>query len=574
VNFSADGLISRIVLDVDENVEATIDDRSKRSWVLQLKGAHVPRKLQRSLDTVAYDSSVRMVSTYQASTKPHVVNVVANLNGKATHQLKRENGQLVWEIHGKQPPAARARSVATRTAGFASEAASLARSTPKQSRRKARKRVSFDLKDAEIVNVLRLIAEASGENIVASEDVKGKITLKLNNVPWDIALDTILKTHGYDKVRHRNILRIAPAEKIRQEKENELHRKKAEEQVEDTLIKMITVNYASAKEIVAQLKPLLSGRGTVQTDERTNTIILEDIRTNVDRMVQLTKHLDKQTPQVLIEARIVEASSNFEQELGIQWGGVGQARAETGNPTGLQFPGEVQVNGAADGLTSNPDLGVTDPARFAVNLPAAIGPNIGGGVGFIFGSASGSQILNLRLTAMEAEGTGRIISSPRIATLDNRTAKIAQGVDIPISVVSAAGVNTKFIPANLELEVTPHVTNDGSVLMNILASKNEPDFANVGAQGDPTIVKKFAQTEVLVRDGNTAVIGGIYTRNTNQRFQKVPFFADLPIIGWFFKNRRKEDNRAELLVFITPRIINRQESLMHSASVSSPDRDL
>ncbi|MFC1611617.1 type IV pilus secretin PilQ, partial [Myxococcota bacterium] len=554
VRFKGSGDVAQVILDLEGTVNARVDDRSKKAWVLELRGATIPKTLERSLDTTAYGTVVRLISTYQASTNPPIVNVVANLAGEASHDLSRKNGSITWEIRGRPSTTLVATAATPQTAGFTAEAAVLARSTPRQSRSK-KKRISIDLKDADIVNVIRLLAEVSGQNIITSDDVTGKITLKLRNVPWDQALDTILKTKGYDKVRHHNILRIAPAEKIRQEKEQELARKKAQEQVEDTLIKMITVNYADASEVIGQLKPLLSGRGTVQVDSRTNTIIIEDVKSNIGRIVELTKRLDKQTPQVLIEARIVEASSNNLEQLGIQWGGLAQATAATGNPTGLMFPGDFTVSGHGPA-----------PTNYAVNVPAAVGAG-GGGLAFAFGSAGGSQILNLRLAALEEEGKGRIISSPRITTLDNRTARISQGIDIPVTVVSAAGANTRFIPANLELEVTPHVTNDGSVLMKILTSKNEPDFANTGAQGDPTIMKKMAQTEVLVRDGDTTVIGGIYTRTTSEVYAKVPIFGDIPIIGWLFKNRRIEDNRAELLVFITPRIINRQESLLQGASL-------
>lgn len=561
VQFKGDGMTARIVIAADEKVETRVDDRSKKSWVLELRGTRVPSNLERSLDTTAYGTVVRMVSTYQATSEPPTVNVVASLTSGATQRLYREGKNLIWEIKGEAPAPMVATTRAPQTAGFASEAAVMARSAPAQSSGRG-KRVSLNFKDADIVNVIRLIADATGENIITSEDVKGKVTVKLRNVPWEMALDTILKTKGYDKVRHNNILRIAAADQIQKEREMELARKRANEQVEDTIIKIITINYATASEIMAQLKPMLTGRGSVQTDERTNTIILEDVASNIDRIVELTKRLDKQTPQVLIEARIVEASSNFEQELGIQWGGTAQASAATGNPTGLVFPGDIVATGGADDPQANRTQGVTSPGRYAVNLPAPIGAGVGGGIGLVFGSAGGSQLLQLRLSALERSGSGRIVSSPRITTLDNRTAKIAQGVDIPITVVSAAGANTRFVPANLELEVTPHVTNDGSIMMKIKTAKNEPNFSRPGAFGDPTIEKKFAETEVLVRDGDTTVIGGIYTRNTTKSLDEVPFFSKIPVLGWLFRNKRDTDERAELLVFITPRIVNRQESLL------------
>ncbi len=526
-----------------------------------------------------------MFSTYQAQTSPPVVKVVASVSGVAKQRLRYRKSGIVWEISPGQvdPVVASANSkheasgtgsvaqiesdsAAPRTAGFVETAGVVARSAPRQ-RRGAERRVSLDFKDAEIVNVLRFFSEVSGENIIASDDVKGKISIRLRNVPWEQALDTILHTKGYGKVRENNILRIAPSKMIQDERERELARRKAKEAVEPTAIKIITVNYAVASQVVDRLAPLLTERGSVQTDERTNTIIAEDVISNIDRLVELTRRLDRQTPQVLIEARIVEASSNHLKELGIQWGGTGQMTAAEGTSTGLQFPGDVVVSGAAD-TSSSPSSGTFSPARYAVNLPAAIGPGAGGGLGFIFGSAGGGQLLALRLTAMEEEGHGRIVSSPRITTLDNRTAKISQGVRIPISTVSAAGTNTTFVEANLELEVRPHVTNDGGVLMEIKTSKDEPDFAKAGANGDPTIRKKSAETEVLVRDGDTTVIGGIYTRTISDSSAGVPFLSRLPFVGWLFKKQRSEDKRAELLIFITPRIVNRDESLVKTSAYS------
>ncbi len=560
VRFSKSGKVARVVVALSGSTTALVDDRSSKSWVLQLRDAHIGKELERSLDTTAYATAVRLVSSYQASTDPPVVNIVASLAAPAKQVLHQEGDTLVWEIEGEAPRAPT--SATPETAGYASTtvATTLARSTPAQQAHG--RRVNMRLKDADLVNVIRFIADLTGENIIVSEDVKGKVTVNLRNVPWQQALDTILKSRGYDMVRKNNIIRIATAEQIQKEKEQELAKKRAQLEVEETIIRMIAVNYAVASDIADQIKPSLTSRGSVQVDIRTNTLIVEDLADNMERLIELIQKLDRQTPQVLIEARIVEASSNYEQELGIQWGGTGQATAATGNPTGLLFPGDVIVSGASDEARNNPTLGTGNPGRFAVNMPAPIGGGVGSGLGFIFGSAGGSQILNLRLTALERNGSGRIVSSPRVTTLDNRTAKISQGVDIPVSVVSAAGTNTRFIPANLELEVTPHITNDGSVMMKVKASKNEPDFANRGAGGDPTIVKKQAETEVMVKDGDTAVIGGIYTRNTSENFAEVPFFSKIPVLGWLFKKRRNEDRRAELLIFITPRIVNRQESLL------------
>ncbi len=572
VRFDGDQQRARVTVRVNPDVRTEIDDRSRRAWVLKLHGARVEKSLERSLDTSEYGSVVGLLSTYQASSEPPVVNIVANLRGAASQNLRREGDRLIWELTGvAEPPkvANQTEESEQSTAAFRQAASAVSRSVVPTQRREGQ-RVTLDFKDADIINVVRLIADTTGENIIAADDVRGKVTVKLRNVPWERALDVILKSRGYDKVRSGGIIRIATAEAIAAERERAIAARKAQEQVEDTVIKIVPVNYASASDIVAQIKPSLSTRGSVQVDSRTNSLIIEDVRSRINRIVEISTILDKQTPLVLIEARIVEATSNFEQEFGIQWGGTSQFTRANGNPTGLGFPSDVVVSGASDDPTVNPTQGISSPGRYAVNLPAPIGAGAGGGLGFIFGSAGSDQLLQLRLSALESSGSGRIISSPRITTLDNKTAKIGQGVDIPITVVSAAGANTRLIPANLELEVTPHVTNDGSIVMEIAASKNEPDFTNTGAFGDPSILRNFAETEILVADGETAVIGGIYTRSTAKRIQKVPFLGDIPIIGWLFRNERETDDRSELLVFITPRIVNRDAALRSGGEFLSP----
>lgn len=486
----------------------------------------------------------------------------------------------MWQIETVQK-SIRAQAASPKVAAFVADAAAdgfgpvVTLDTPLQGgsarpnaspNRGSTRRISIDVKDADIINVLRLISEETGDNIIASDEVHGKVSLKLRNVPADQALDTMLRTKGFDKVRQNNILRVASAEAIQKEREQDLAKRKALAEVEDTFIKMVTINYATAHEVVDQLKPLLSPRGSVQVDTRTNTLIMQDIAANIDRLVELARRLDKQTPLVNIQARIVEAQSTYLRDLGVQWGGSTQNTSRTGNPTGVYFPGDVTVNGAADAGAANQASGLPTPARYAVNLPAALAGQ-GGGLGFILGSAGGSHLLDLRLTAMETNGTGKVISSPEVSTLDNKTARVSQGVEIPVSVVSAAGTNVRFVPAVLELEVTPHVTNDGTVLLRIKVQKSQLDYTQKSAAGDPSIQKKQAETEVLVRDGDTSVIGGIYTRTTSDSYSEVPFLARIPLLGRLFREHRGEDNRSELLVFITPRIINRDESVVQTGSV-------
>jgi type IV pilus assembly protein PilQ len=266
---------------------------------------------------------------------------------------------------------------------------------------------------------------------------------------------------------------------------------------------------------------------------------------------------------VLIEARIVEATTNFSREVGIQWGGSFVASQATGNSTGLVFPNTLGIGGGANGDSPNVSGLIPTPANpgFAVNMPAPAGQGSGGAVGLTLGSVSGAVNVNLRLSAAESTGDIRIVSAPRITTLDNVQARIEQGRTIPFSQVSAAGVQTTFMDAKLSLNVKPHVTSDGSVIMTVQVTRNEPDFANTGPRGDPTILRKEAQTQMLVKDGDTAVIGGIYTTRTGRSWQKVPWFAEIPILGWLFKHKRDTSDRDEVLVFITPRIINRAQSI-------------
>jgi type IV pilus assembly protein PilQ len=302
---------------------------------------------------------------------------------------------------------------------------------------------------------------------------------------------------------------------------------------------------------------MLSPKGKIQVDDRGNRLIIDDVSGNREQITRLALALDQQTPQISIEARIVEARSTFTREIGVQWGGRAVAGANGGNATGLIFPSSISLIGGNEDTNTN-RTGVATPSDFAVNLPAATGSGEGGAVGLSLGSVSGNFAINLRLSALEDAGTVRIISAPKITVLNNKQASIKQGVSIPIQVISAAGTNTQLIQADLELTVTPKVSlRDCAIEMKLVVKKNEPDFVNVGARGDPTFLRKEAETTMLVNDGDTSVLGGIYTRNTGLAYKKVPLLADIPVLGWLFKNRRENDDRTEILVFITPKITNR-----------------
>ena len=412
----------------------------------------------------------------------------------------------------------------------------------------------------QIQNVLRLLADVSQLNIIASDDVKGRVTLKLKNVPWDQALDIILQSKQLDKIRSGNIIRVAPLTVLEQEATMRAAREKSNAELEPLAVRLVPVSYAVATEIQAQASALLTSRGKLNVDRRTNVLIVEDTAASLDKIERLVRTLDTQTPQVLIEARIVQARTNFARSLGIQWGGTFSFSQAFGNSTGLGFPNEV---GIAGGAGSAPAEGLAGAPAYLVNLPAAVGQGAGGGVGFTFGSAGGAALLHLRLTAAETDGKSKTISAPKVVTTDNHEAKILAGEQIPITVVTANGPSTRFISANLELTVTPHVTTDGSVLLKVKASQNELSQRR-DLFGTPGILTREAETEMLIPDGETSVLGGIYRRTAIESRAFVPFLGEIPVLGWLFKTTTRSDDRDELLIFISPRIINRSQSLVNT----------
>ncbi|HAK61589.1 MAG TPA: hypothetical protein DCO77_14640 [Nitrospiraceae bacterium] len=417
------------------------------------------------------------------------------------------------------------------------------------------RRISLDLQDADLVNIIRLFAEVANLNMILAPGVTGKVTVRMVNVPWDQAMDIILKMNGLGYIREDNILRIATLGAIAKEAEAERRAKDAKKKAEDLITRIISINYATASGIEGTIKKSLSPRGATVVDSRTNTLIVKDIARNVDEVVTLVKLLDKPIPQVMIEARIVEATTSFTREIGVQWGGTATADAAHGNPTGFSFPNSIT-------MTGGPTMGTTfgGAGNYFVNLPAATGSGVGGAMGFTFGSIGGALNLDLVLSALEATGQGKVISTPRISALDNKEAKIAQGQSIPYSSTSAAGTQVQFIDAQLSLVVTPHVTPDNKIFMKIKAEKNAPD-PSLTVQGQPSIRKNQAETEILLSDGETAVIGGILIMEKADSVARVPFFADLPLIGWLFRTKSVRNDKREVLIFITPRIM-RQEALL------------
>ncbi len=586
----------RVVISLSAMPAYTLDTANGHMRLL-LHGTKVPDGLSRTLDVSAYHGALHTVTTSKDEKSGDCAIEIDRYSGEQG-DVAVEGDKLVWSFdvprnHVVSPilGPGRVRTVAREddaadvprvltsfhegettdgtqeaTSG-GSETAGFAQSTAAQAvGRYTGRRIDLDLKDADVHNILRFLADIGRVNIVTADDVTGNITIRMRNVPWDQALDVILQARGLGMVRQGNLIRVAPIAVLQKERDLEIARHKQELELAPLETRLIPVSYASAEELQARAKDLLSPRGSIAVDPRTNVLIARDISGNLNHVEELVRALDTQTPQVLVEARIVEATSKYLRDVGIQWGGDATFSEATGNPTGIAFPSRVGLSGG-NYDQSTPTAGLSPFTRtipnpnFAVNLPAAVGTDSGGALGFSLGSIDNNINLNVRLSAAESSGMVRIVSSPRVLTLDNREARIAQGTLLPFSQVSAQGVQTTFQEAKLQLLVKPHVTADGSVSMHVKINRDEPDFTQTSARGDPTILKREAETDLLVMDGHTAVIGGIYTRNTGRNLDQVPFFGDIPILGVLFQRRRASDERNELVIFLTPRIVNRAESL-------------
>jgi type IV pilus assembly protein PilQ len=543
--------------------------------VLAMKGAELPERLERNLDASSLKAPVTMLSSYRVPGKPGEVQIVATMRPATTDAIEANKNVLTWNFGGAQAKAeAQPAKAAPQAAAMALQTrAAAASASVYDSSQYTGRRVDFNAKDVEITNLLGAISEISRKNIIVADDVKGKVTIKLRNVPWDQALEIILKSKGLGKEEVGNIIRVAPLATLQAERKQAADDAKASLSLQPLRVRLVPVNYAKASDMADRLKDTLTERGSVSVDVRTNTLIVKDVQEALLRAEGIVRNLDTQTPEVLIESRIVEASTNFARQVGVQWGGQVLVGPATGNSTGLVFPNIVNTAGAADDPAAPLGglVGVAVP-NFAVNMPAPIGLNSGGGLGFVLGSAGGAAQLNLRLSAAENSGTIKTISSPRAVTLDNVEATIGQGVSIPYAQTSAAGVNTTFIEARLELKVTPHVTQEGSVQMRVNVTNNQPNPQLTGANGQPSISRREAHTEVLVKDGDTTVIGGIYTRQNSEAFNEVPYLSKIPILGWLFKKKAVSDSRTELLIFITPRIVNRSQSVVAAGSTNDENQ--
>jgi len=394
--------------------------------------------------------------------------------------------------------------------------------------------IALDFKDADIKNVLRLIADACNYNIITSDNVKGKVTIKLKDVPCDQVMDIILDTNSLGKIMMGNVLRIDTNAAIKEIEQARYEARSASLQMEDLVTEIIDINFAKAKDmkkILEDEKHLFSDRGSAVADERTNKLIVQDVEKRVEWIKARIQLLDQPTRQVLIEARIVQANPTYTKELGVKWGGTYNTKSGDKN---MSFNGTAGDN-------------------YVVNLPAKVGDGSGGGINF--GMITDSLSLDVALSALEKDEKLKLISNPKILGLDNKECVIKQGVQLPYLKLSEQGVtSTEFKDAVLEIKATPHIASSGNVIIHLEVKKDQKS-AQTGAGGEPGIDTRQAITDLLVDDGKTVVIGGIYEETVTHILSGVPYFMKLPLVGRFFRNTSEKLEKTELLIFLTVTVV-------------------
>jgi len=594
LDFQQKERVSRILLGV-QAVEAEITQPERNLIAVDLPGATMPDSLRREIDTQFFYSAVDSVRAYPTRAG---VRVAIRLRAGAEYAVKKEGGLTVLEIQvpadqvsaretAVQRSAAAAPSTPATNGGEglknsqsselmidssgrtvdpqakygsgggsrANQSALCYTGDPSASaRRFTGRRMSVDLQDADIHTVFRFFADFGDVNIVTSDDVQGKVTVRLKDIPWDEGLSAVLQSKSLAAQCLGSIIRVASIETVKAEQMAALDAKKANDELVELALYVAPLNYAQADELLEQVQSLVSARGSVQVDARGNQLIIRDTENNLAQIRELLRHVDLPNRQVSIDARFVEANTNFVRALGVQWGGGLDASGATGYPTGVFFPNTI---GASGGVT--PGTGTGSSAFYSpgsenllVDLGSTTAPN--SGISFNLGTIPGLFNIDARLSAAVTEGWGKVISSPRVTALDNEEASVTQGARIPYLSTSQNGTNVQFIEADLELTVTPHITADNTVFLDITITNDRPDY-NITAQGQPAISQKEIVTRVLVPDGDTTVLGGVYQTSESFSTSRVPVLGDIPILGYLFKNSARNRTQSEMLVFITPHII-------------------
>jgi type IV pilus assembly protein PilQ len=519
--------------------------------VVDFGGADLPRELMRRFDVVDFATPVQTVDALRVGDSTRLV---ISATGDFEQLAYQSDNQYTVEIK----PATRAASALEDKREYTGE------------------RLTLNFQDIETRAVLQLLADTSGQNIVVSDSVQGNVTLRLQNVPWDQALDIVLRTKGLDKRRQDNVIIVAPTEELAAREKAELAARRDVQELAPLRTEYLQVNYAKAGDLATLIKSsgdssLLSARGRVTIDERTNTLLIQDTADRLNDIRRLVSTLDIPVKQVLIEARIVIVNDDFSRDLGVRFGGAiagayGSSGtilgASTGVNSGTDDDQGPPIDVPADGVgLGRPTTIVTRPVdeRYMVNLPVA---NPAGR--FALTLLDSNYIVDLELSAAQAEGRGEIISSPRVVTANQREAVIEQGVEIPYQESSSSGATTvSFKKAVLALRVTPQITPDNRVIMDLTVNKDSVGQFIQGAGGAliPSIDTREIVTQVLVDDGQTVVLGGIMETEVRDTENKVPFLGDIPGLNVLFRSTSKRNNKDELLIFVTPRILREGSNL-------------
>lgn len=532
---------ARIIVELSDETTPVDVNREGGRIVVDFLGATVPDRLQRRLDVTDFATPARFVETRSR-----------NGDTRIAIDAEGEYDQIAYQADSTFTVELQPISQAERERR--------AREEPEYTG----ERLSLNFQDIEVRSVLQLIADFTGLNIVVSDSVSGNITLRLQNVPWDQALDIILRTKGLDKRTSGNVMLVAPAEEIAARERQELESREQLRALEPLRSEFIEVNYAKAEDLAELIRGfggegedegdggLLSGRGSISIDQRTNTLIVRDTDQSLSDIRRLVSRLDIPVRQVLIESRLVIASDDFSDELGVRFG---YSRDTQAGNKDLVFGG-TQAGAFNFGGTTGFEVPAGEGTEgLLVDLPAS---NAAGSAGLAIGKV-GSYLLQLELSAMESENRGEIISSPRVVTANQSEAAIKQGVEIPFQEATSSGATSiEFREAVLGLVVTPQITPDDRVLLDLEVNQ---DSRGEDTASGPAINTQSVRTQVLVDNGETVVLGGVFERTQTEGIERIPFFGELPLVGWLFRNRTSVDENSELLVFVTPRILDEQLGL-------------
>lgn len=551
IDFQVVNGISRVSVKLKGDINAEQPVKIPGYVTLTIKNSVLPKNLQRSLETRAFITPVLRITPLSVKTKKSVdTKIRIAMRVDASFDFRREGDviyidfkhpeglagdKLIIEaIEQKNKPVRQKSATASDEEDMSAALSPVTEPVNQQpgtSRNYKGRKVTLEFADAEVRKIFQLLSEVSNKNFVLGDDVTGAISLKLVNVPWDQALDIILDTKGLDKREDGNIILIKGKGKFRSQAEEELEIRRTAAKSIELKTETFSVNYADLTAITSQFEKLKTPeRGSIASDVRTSKVIVKDTPQALNDMRDLLYQLDLPEKQVMIEARIVEATSTFSRSLGVNWG----VHSRDGSAS---FLGINALDSVFGGIASTPPTTGT-------------GSDAGGSMGISFGKLASTIKLDMRLSAAASAGMIKIISSPKVATLNNKAAKISQGQSIPYTSSTSDKIETKFVSATLSLDVTPHINANGTIVMKIDAKNDFP-----GTGSPPPINTKQATTELLLKDGETTVIGGIFVDSDQESDEGVPFLMDIPFLGNLFKSNTKSKTKTELLIFITPRIL-------------------